>query len=358
MNSFGETLKITIFGQSHGPAIGVVIDGYPVGVTPDMEALRCFLARRAPGGASYSTPRKEADLPEFIAGLADGKTCGAPITAIIRNTDTRSFDYGNLRDVPRPSQADYAAYVKFHGYNDIAGSGQFSGRLTAPLCIAGGLCLQLLKERGIHIGAHILSIGTADDDPFDPVHPDFSAFSADTPHVLNPKAWDAMLAEIEAAKAEEDSVGGVIECAATGLPAGYGNPMFEGIESKIAQIIFGIPAVKGVSFGSGFEGSRLRGSQNNDPYVMDSDIVRTKTNNHGGILGGMTTGMPLIFKAAIKPTSSIGIEQDSVSLEKRENVKLTIQGRHDPCIVPRAVPVVEAAAAIALCDILLGNQER
>ncbi len=358
MNSFGEALKITIFGQSHGPAIGVVIDGYPAGITPDMEALQSFLARRAPGGASYSTPRKEADTPEFIAGLADGKTCGAPITAIIRNTDTRSFDYGNLRDVPRPSQADYAAYEKFHGHNDIAGSGQFSGRLTAPLCIAGGLCLQLLKERGIRVGAHILSIGTVDDDPFDPVRPDFSALPKDTPPVLNAGAWDKMLAEIETVKAEEDSVGGVIECAVTGLPAGCGSPMFQGVESKIAGIIFGIPAVKGVSFGSGFAGSRLRGSRNNDPFVMDGDTVRTKTNNHGGILGGITTGMPLIFKAAIKPTSSIGIEQDSVSLSKRENVKLTIQGRHDPCIVPRAVPVVEAAAAVAICDILLGNQER
>ncbi|MBE0600428.1 MAG: chorismate synthase, partial [Firmicutes bacterium] len=351
MNSYGNTLKITIFGQSHGPAIGVVIDGFPAGITPDMEALQRFLARRAPGGASYATPRKEADMPEFIAGLADGKTCGAPITAIIRNTDTRSFDYGNLRDVPRPSQADYSAYMKFHGHNDIAGSGQFSGRLTAPLCIAGGLCLQLLGERGMQIGAHILSIGTVDDDPFDPVHPAFSALPTNTLPVLNAAVWEKMLREIETAKAEEDSVGGVIECAVTGLPAGCGSPMFEGIENRIAQIVFGIPAVKGVSFGSGFEGSRRRGSQNNDPFVMDGDTVRTKTNNHGGILGGITTGMPLLFRAAFKPTSSIGIEQDSVSLSRRENVKLTIQGRHDPCIVPRAVPVVEAAAAVAICDI-------
>lgn len=358
MNTYGETLKVTIFGQSHGPAIGVVVDGFPAGVAIDMDALQRFLTRRAPGGAAYATPRKEADLPEFIAGLAGGKTCGAPITAIIRNTDTRSFDYSALRDVPRPSQADYAAFMKFNGQNDIAGSGQFSGRLTAPLCIAGGICLQLLQSRGIAVGAHILSIGNVDDDAFDPVNPDFSGFSFDSPHVLNHSAWNAMFKAIEAAKAEEDSLGGVIECAVTGLPAGYGSPMFEGIENRIARMVFGIPAVKGISFGSGFEGSRLRGSQNNDPYVMDGDTVRTKTNNHGGILGGITTGMPLVFKAAIKPTSSIGIEQDSVSLSKRENVKLTIEGRHDPCIVPRAVPVVEAAAAIAVCDILLGNQER
>lgn len=358
MNSYGETLKMTIFGQSHGPAIGVVLDGFPAGVTIDREALERFLQRRAPGGAAYATPRKEADLPEFVAGLADGKTCGAPITAIIRNTDTRSYDYSKLRDVPRPSQADYAAYRKFHGHNDIAGSGQFSGRLTAPLCVAGGLCLQLLKARGISVAAHILSIGSADDRPFDPVKPDFSVLPTDTPPVLDAKAWENMLLEIEAAKQSGDSVGGVIECAVTGLPAGYGSPMFDGIESSIARIVFGIPAVKGVSFGSGFAGSRLRGSENNDPYVMDGDTVRTKTNNHGGILGGITTGMPLVFQAAFKPTSSIGIEQDSVSLSKRENVKLTIEGRHDPCIVPRAVPVVEAAAAVAVCDILLGNQER
>ena len=358
MNSYGETLKMTIFGQSHGPAIGVVLDGFPAGIQIDMDALERFLKRRAPGSAAYATPRKEADHPEFIAGLADGKTCGAPITAVIRNTDTRSYNYNALRDVPRPSQADYAAYIKFHGENDIAGSGQFSGRLTAPLCIAGGLCLQLLKTQGVEIAAHILSIGTVEDRPFDPMKPDFSVLTGEKPMVLNSVSWDRMLQEIETAKAEEDSVGGVIECAVVGVPAGYGSPMFEGMESKIAQILFGIPAVKGVSFGSGFAGSRLRGSENNDPYVMDGDTVRTKTNNHGGILGGITTGMPILFRAAIKPTSSIGMEQDSVSLTKRENVKLTIEGRHDPCIVPRAVPVVEAAAAIAVCDILLGNQER
>jgi len=356
MNTYGTNLKITIFGQSHAPAIGIVIDGFPAGMTVDTDALQCFLNRRAPGGTAYGTKRKEADIPEFIAGLRDGETCGAPITAIIRNTDARSSDYEALKDIPRPSHADYAAYVKFNGKNDVAGGGQFSGRLTAPLCVAGGLCLQLLKQRGIAVAAHILSIGNADNTPFDPVRPDFSALPTGKPPALNASAWKNMLAEIDDARKAGDSLGGVIECAATGLPAGLGNPMFEGMENKIAQVVFGIPAVKGIAFGSGFEGARMRGSENNDPYFMDGDAIRTKTNNHGGILGGITTGMPLIFRAVIKPTPSIAMEQDSVSLSRRENVKLSIRGRHDPCIVPRAIPCVEAAAAIAICDILLGNQ--
>lgn len=355
MNTFGTHLKISIFGQSHAPVIGVVIDGFPAGITVDTEALQRFMARRAPGGAAYSTKRKEPDVPEFISGFAHGKTCGAPVTAIIRNQDARSSDYEALRDIPRPSHADYTAHVKFGGKNDVAGGGQFSGRLTAPLCIAGGLCMQWLQKQGIAIAAHILSIGNADDIPFDPVRPDCGTLTAGKPPVLDASAWDRMLSEIEDARKMGDSVGGVIECAATGLPAGYGNPMFEGVENKIAQIVFGIPAVKGISFGSGFEGSRVRGSANNDAFVMDGDAVRTKTNNHGGSLGGITSGMPLIFRAAVKPTPSIAQEQDSINLFKRQNTKLTIQGRHDPCIVPRAVPCIEAAAAVAICDILLNS---
>lgn len=360
MNTYGTNLKITIFGQSHAPAIGVVVDGFPAGFAVDMEALQHFLKRRAPGGAAYTTKRKEADVPEFLTGIVNGKTCGAPITAIIRNTDTRSQDYEALRDVPRPSQADYAAYVKFGGQNDIAGSGQFSGRLTAPLCIAGGLCLQLLQKQGIRVAAHILSIGSVEDTPFDPVTVDCAALSLQhdgRPPVNDASVWPKMLDAIEAARADDDSVGGVIECAITGIPAGIGNPMFLGMENRIAAAVFGIPAIKGVSFGSGFDGSLRRGSQNNDPYVMDGDQLKTKTNHHGGIIGGITTGMPLVFKAAMKPTPSIALEQESVSLSAKQNVKLRIQGRHDPCIVPRAVPVVEAAAAIALCDALLDSKQ-
>jgi chorismate synthase len=359
MNTYGKVLKVTIFGQSHAPAIGVVIDGFPAGMAVDMEALQRFLDRRAPRGSAYSTGRREPDIPEFISGLADGKTCGAPITAIIRNTDIRSADYEAFRDIPRPSHADYTAAVKFGGHNDIAGGGQFSGRLTAPLCIAGGLCLQWLRSRGVHVAAHILSIGDVEDTPFDPVAVDCEAVAAgaDQPPVLNLSVWASMLETVEAARLSADSVGGVIECAATGLPAGLGDPMFEGVENRIATAVFGVPAVKGIAFGSGFHGTRLPGSQNNDPFVMDGGSVKTRTNHHGGILGGITSGMPLLFQAAIKPTASIGQEQDSVSLSARQNVKLVVHGRHDPCIVPRAVPAIEAAAAVALCDLLLDSTQ-
>lgn len=359
MNTYGTNFKVTVFGQSHAPAIGVVIDGFPAGMAVDMDGLHRFLARRAPGGTAYGTKRREPDIPEFLSGLVNGKTCGAPIAVIIRNTDTRSSDYDSLRDVPRPSHADYAAHVKFGGHNDVAGGGQFSGRLTAPLCIAGGLCLQLLKARGVHVAAHILSIGAVDDIPFDPVTVDCAAFSelvAGNPPVIQAGVWETMLQEIEDARKAGDSVGGVIECAVTGLPAGLGEPMFMGIENRIAQAVFAVPAVKGISFGSGFEGSRMSGSRNNDAFTMDGDAVKTKTNNHGGILGGITSGMPVVFRAAMKPTPSIALEQDSISLSEHTNVKLRIKGRHDPCIVPRAVPCMEAAAAIALCDILLDTQ--
>jgi chorismate synthase len=360
MNTYGTNLKVTIFGQSHAPAVGVVVDGFPAGMTVDMDELHRFLARRAPGGAAYGTTRREPDIPEFLSGIVDGKTCGAPIAAVIRNTDARSSDYDAVCDVPRPSHADYTAHVKFGGHNDVAGGGQFSGRLTAPLCVAGGLCLQLLKARGIHLAAHILSIGKVEDVPFDPVNVDcaaLAAVAAGNPPVLNAGVWERMLGEIEDARKAGDSVGGVIECAATGLPAGLGSPMFEGIENRIAAAVFAVPAVKGISFGSGFEGSRARGSQNNDAFTMDGDDVRTQTNNHGGILGGITSGMPLIFRAAFKPTPSIALEQDSVSLTRRRNAKLRIRGRHDPCIVPRAVPCIEAAAAVALCDSLLDSKQ-
>ena len=360
MNTYGKNLKITIFGQSHAPAIGVVIDGFPAGMAVDMQALRHFLSRRAPGGAAYATRRKEADEPEFLSGLVDGKTCGAPITAIIRNADTRSADYSNLHAIPRPSHADYTAYVKFNGHNDIAGGGQFSGRLTAPLCIAGALCLQFLKAQGIHVAAHILSVGTVEDAPFDPVSIDCEAFAAQTaggPPVVNAAVWEAMLAEIEAARLQADSVGGVIECAATGLPVGLGDPMFSGMENRISSAVFGVPAVKGIAFGSGFAGARRKGSENNDAFVMDGGVVRTRTNNHGGILGGISSGMPLLFQVAMKPTASIGREQQSVSLTELKDVKLVIHGRHDPCVVPRAVPCIEAAAAIALCDMLLDSTQ-
>lgn len=355
-STYGERLKLSIFGQSHGPAIGMTLDGVPAGLPVDMEKLQAFLNRRAPGQNAHSTARKEADKPEFLAGIVNNYTCGAPIAAVIPNTNTRSGDYNNLKDCPRPGHADFAAQMKYGGYQDVAGGGHFSGRLTAPLCVAGGLCKQWLENMGIRIGAHIVAIGGIVDEPvyLDWVNPDLDAIHADFP-VLNVDAGRKMRDAIAAAKADEDSVGGLIECIVTGLPAGLGEPMFGGMESKIAQIIYGIPAIKGLNFGSGFSGSYLRGSQNNDQYVIENDRVRTLTNYAGGILGGITNGMPLVFEVAVKPTPSIGIPQKSISLSRLEETQLRIKGRHDPCIVPRAVPVVEAAAAIAIYDSVLMN---
>lgn len=328
-NTFGNRYRFTIWGQSHAPAIGVTIEGLPAGFRPDMTALEAFLARRAPGNDAFSTPRKEADQPEFIAGLVNGVTCGAPVTAMIRNTNTRSGDYAELRRVPRPGHADYAAWVKYGDARDVAGGGQFSGRLTAPLCIAGGLALQILKDQGVSIRATIASIG-------------------------GETAPEVMLRRMLQTKLRGDSVGGVIECVCEGVPAGLGEPMFGGMENRISQAVFAIPAVKGIEFGAGFAAANRTGSENNDPFYYDDDgVVRTRTNHHGGILGGITTGMPLVFRVAIKPTPSIALEQDSVDLAAGTNTKLIVKGRHDPCIVPRAVPCVEAAAAVALLDALM-----
>lgn len=350
-STYGERIRLSIFGQSHGPAIGMTMDGIPAGLPVDIEKLQTFLNRRAPGHNAYSTPRKETDIPQFISGVVDGFTCGAPITAIIPNTNTRSQDYSHLKDCPRPGHADFTAQMKYNGYQDVAGGGHFSGRLTAPLCIAGGLCKQWLETEGITIGAHISMIAGIADAPLslDMCNPDFSLIQKDFP-VINIQAGCDMQKEIEQARKDGDSVGGVIECIATGLPVGLGEPMFGGMESRIAQIVYGIPAVKGLEFGSGFAGSYMRGSENNDAFSIEQERVVTQTNNSGGILGGITNGMPLIFRAAIKPTPSIAKQQVSVSLSKMQQQSLQVGGRHDPCIVPRAVPVVEAAAALAIMD--------
>ncbi len=326
-STYGEHLKLSIFGQSHGPAIGMILDGIPAGLPVDFEVLQAFLNRRAPGQNHISTPRKEADRPEFLSGIVDGHTCGAPIAAVIPNTNTRSGDYDNLKDCPRPGHADFTAQVKYGGWQDAAGGGHFSGRLTAPLCIAGGLCIQWLSALGIQIEAKIEKIAGI--------------------------SGDEMYEKIRKAKEAGDSVGGIISCTATGLPAGLGEPMFGGMESRIAQIVYGIPAVKGLEFGNGFAAADLLGSANNDPYTICNEKIVTTTNNCGGILGGITNGMPLSFRVAVKPTPSIAVEQQSVSLSKMENTVLSVHGRHDPCIVPRAVPVIEAAAALAIYDALL-----
>lgn len=345
-NSFGNALKLTVFGQSHAPAIGMTLEGFPVGFPVDMAALEAFLARRAPGQGAHTTARREADRLEFLGGLVNGRTCDAPIAAIIRNTDTRPQDYAAISDIPRPSHADFPAQVKYGDARDASGGGKFSGRLTAPLCIAGGLCLQWLAAQGIRVGAHILRIGGVHAAPFDPVAPRFS----------DARITPEMLCEIDAARADGDSVGGVIECAVTGLPVGIGEPMFGGLENRLAQILFGIPAVKGVEFGSGFSCAAMRGSEHNDPYYEENGHIRTRTNRAGGILGGLSTGMPLIFRIAVKPTPSIARAQESVHYGGG-SAALEIHGRHDPCIVPRAVPCAEAAAAIAVMDAILEGKQ-
>jgi chorismate synthase len=355
-SEFGKILKVSIFGQSHGEGIGVVIDGLPPGEALDMAAIDAFMSRRAPGRSRLSTPRQEADKPEFIAGLLGNVTCGAPLCALIRNRDTRSGDYEQLRDVPRPGHADYPANIRYKGAQDIRGGGHFSGRLTAPLCIAGAICLQLLAKRGIFIGAHVAAVANIDDDllPEQGLDAEFlRQISAKPFAVINDAAGEKMQQAILAAGADGDSVGGVIECCAINFPAGIGNPLYEGLDNRLAQAIFGIPAIKGLEFGSGFAGSRLRGSANNDPWIIQDGRVRTTSNNHGGILGGLSSGMPIIYRVAVKPTPSIAKTQQSVSLSRQENTPLNIKGRHDPCIVPRAVPCLEAVTAIVLLDLLL-----
>ena len=331
-SSYGENIRITIFGQSHAPAIGVTIEGLPAGFTIDRAALQAFLDRRAPGRDPTATARREADEPEFLSGLVGDVTCGAPLTAIIRNSNTRSQDYEELRAVPRPGHADWPAQVRFGGFQDVAGGGHFSGRLTAPLCIAGGIVLQILAQEGVTVQARAERIG-GETDP------------------------ERQRAAILAAKAAGDSVGGVIAAEVRGLPVGVGDPMFGGLENRIAQAVFGIPAVKGIEFGDGFAASERKGSENNDSYRMVDGKVKPVTNHAGGILGGLSTGEPITFRVAIKPTSSIAIEQDSVNLQTGENARLRVHGRHDPCIVPRAVPCVEAAAALAVYDALLERRK-
>lgn len=341
-NTIGREYRFTIWGQSHAPAIGVTIEGIPAGTRVNLDVLQAFLDRRRPGRDSRTSARKEGDVPEFAAGITGSVSgddrivtaCGSPVTAIIRNRDARSADYEELQYIPRPGHADFAAMVRYGEARDFVGGGQFSGRMTAPLCIAGGIALQILERKGITISARPVRIG-GETDP------------------------DRMRQAIEAAMAEGDSVGGVVECTIEGVPAGIGEPMFDGIENRIAQTVFGIPAVKGVEFGNGFACADLRGSENNDPFLLapgsDPEIkarIRTAANHHGGALGGLSSGMPIVFRAAFKPTPSIAKEQDSIDVRTGEKVRLKVKGRHDPCIVLRAVPVVEAAAAAALYDLI------
>ena len=363
-NTYGNNIYLTIFGGSHDPEIGMTLTGFPAGVKLPEAELLAFMARRAPGQGPWATARKEPDIPVFTAGVTeemlDGQKVyisdGSPMRAVIINTNQRSGDYSSLLDTPRPSHADYPARVKFGDTVDLRGGGKYSGRLTAPLCIAGAFCLAYLRERGIEVGAHILQVGAVKDAAFDRLHltpealraPAASSFS-----VIDPEAGEAMKGEIECARMTADSVGGIVECAVIGLPVGLGDHPFDGMEGRISTILFSIPAVKAVAFGDGFDFALGYGSTHNDAYRVENGEIVTKTNHCGGIVGGMSTGMPVIFTCGFKPTPSIGSEQESVSLTRRENTTMTVKGRHDPCIIPRAVPVVEAAAAVAVMDIML-----
>ena len=363
-NTYGNNLQLTIFGGSHDTEIGMTLTGFPAGVRLPETELLSFMARRAPGQGPWATTRKESDTPVFTAGVTEeitdgGKVYisdGTPMRAVIINTNQRSGDYSSLLDTPRPSHADYPARVKFGETVDLRGGGKYSGRLTAPLCMAGAFCLAYLRERGIEIGAHVSQVGAVKDTAFDRLRltsealhaPAASSFS-----VVDPEAGEAMRGEIECARMTGDSVGGIVECGVIGLPVGVGDHPFDGMEGRISSILFSIPAVKAVAFGDGFDFAPGYGSTHNDAYRVENGTVVTKTNHCGGIVGGMSTGMPVIFTCGFKPTPSIGCEQESVSLTRRENTTMTVKGRHDPCIVPRAVPVVEAAAAVAVVDMML-----
>ena len=349
----GNKIKISVFGQSHSKGIGVVIDGLPAGKKIDMEKVMAFMERRAPGRNAYSTKRKEPDVPEILSGLVNDTTCGAPLCMVIYNQNQNSSDYNNIMDIPRPSHADYSGFVRYNGYNDVSGGGHFSGRLTAPLCFAGAVCMQILEDMGVNIQAHILSIKDVKDDRFNPINITNLEIDKKEFPVINDEQGKQMKDEIEKARLMGDSVGGVIECAITGVKAGFGDPMFDGVENMLAKNIFGIPAVKGIEFGNGFEATTLYGSEINDAFCIENGEIKTKTNNAGGINGGITNGMPILFNVAIKPTPSIFKEQDSVSISNKTEEKLQIAGRHDPCIVQRAVPVVEAVAAFTILDTII-----
>lgn len=360
-SEFGKILRVTVFGQSHGRAIGVTMDGLPAGELIDLVELAAFLERRRPDRSQLATARQEADAPVFLSGLENGKTCGSPLCAVIENADARSGDYAERLRLPRPGHADYPAFAKWGGSADLRGGGHFSGRLTAPLCVAGGIAKQILARRGVYVGAHLAAVAGISDAPFPllPAPELFEAVAKKPFPVLDDGCGERMQDAILAASADGDSVGGVIECAAVGLPAGLGAPMFDGVENRLAAALFGIPAVKGVEFGAGFAAAGLRGSENNDPYRMAADgCVVTETNHAGGALGGLTTGMPLVVRAAVKPTPSIFKPQKTVDLTRMADAELTIRGRHDPCIAPRAVPAVEAVCAAVLLDILLEERSK
>lgn len=352
----GDKIKLSIFGESHGEAIGCVIDGLPAGVELDMDKIYKDMSRRAPGKDKFATPRIEKDVPKILSGVIDNVTTGAPLAMIIENTNTKSADYNNVMSVPRPSHSDYPAYVKYNGFNDVRGGGHFSGRLTAPLVFAGAVAKQILAQKGVKVAAHIKQIGSIKDDSFDysNVSDDLISKLNDSRFaVINDEVEVVMRDEIEKYRLDLNSVGGMIECVAVGMPVGVGGNMFDTVEGKLANILFGVPAVKGVQFGLGFDFASQNGASVNDGYRVNGDKVELITNNNGGVIGGMTNGAPIILSVAIKPTPSIAKEQDSVNLQSMSDEKLVVKGRHDPCIVPRAVPVIEGAVALGLLDLMM-----
>lgn len=354
---FGKKLKISLFGESHGAGIGVVLDNFPAGVPIHMEHIKKEMNRRRPGG-SLATPRNEADEVEILSGLSDGRTTGAPIGAIIRNTNQHSSDYSRHYDIPRPSHSDYPASVKYGGNHDIRGGGHFSARITAPLVFAGALCKEYLSQAGIKVAAHLFSVGDFFDDSFsDMEYQNYETLSEKEFPVLNDASGEAMKAVISDAKAKGDSVGGIIECGVYGMPAGIGDPFFDSLESTLSHMIFSVPAVKGIEFGDGFHMAQSYGSENNDCYELKDGKIVTKTNHAGGICGGISTGMPILFRAVLKPTASIYLPQKTLNVKTGEETDLKIMGRHDPCVAVRGVPVIEAATAVAITDALLFSGE-
>ncbi len=356
---FNGNIKISIFGESHGGGIGVTIDNLPAGEELDFDEILEFMARRAPKKSKTSTSRNEKDFPKIISGFYNGKTTGTPLCAIIENTDTHSSDYDNVKALARPGHGDYTGFVRYNGCNDIRGGGHFSARRTAPFVFAGAVCGQILKRRGITTGGHIYSVYDVKDNNFDDVTVTANDIEmvkkSDFPTISKEKG-ELMVERIDKARLDQNSLGGIVECVAVGLPAGIGSPIFDGLENVISNLVFSIPAVKGIEFGVGFGCAQLMGSENNDEFYIDENgEVKTKTNNHGGILGGISSGMPLIFRVAFKPTPSISRTQNTVNFIANENAQLNIKGRHDPCVVPRAVPCVESALNIALLSSLLNH---
>ena len=358
-SSWSNNISFSVFGESHGPAIGVVIDNVPPGESIDMDKLLAFMARRAPKKDATSTQRREKDMPQIMSGFFNGKTTGTPLCAFIQNTDQHSADYAKskLDTLVRPGHADYTGSKRYQGFNDVRGGGHFSGRLTAPLCFAGAVAGQILEKRGIYTGAHIAEIHKIKDDSFDTINTsreDILNLREKAFPVLNDEKGKRMKRDIEKARNYLDSVGGVVECITINVPAGIGSPIFDGLENSIAQLIFGIPAVKGLEFGAGFNAAKLLGSENNDEfYVDDKGHVVTRSNFAGGILGGISNGMPITLRVAFKPTPSIARPQHTVDIRNLTNETIEIKGRHDPCVVPRAVPCVEAAVNIAILNHML-----